>query len=192
MSSIPAIHNYHPDTGEYLMASVPDRDPLDAKRYLIPAFATVIAPPAAKDGFVRRFSNGAWGYSPVAEPEAPPTEDPVVTAQMVNIERDRRIAAGVAVEITGYGVVPLQGRLQDQTNMLGLATAASLRIAAGDIETLTKFRDAQNVDHLLTPPQIVEMWSKGAAWISAVFEASWDLKAAEPIPLDYAANSHWP
>lgn len=192
MSSIPAIHNYHPETGEYLMASVPDRDPLDAKRYLIPAFATVIAPPAAKDGFVRRFSNGAWGYSPVAEPEAPPTEDPVVTAQMVNAERDRRVALGATVQIDGYGTVPLQGRLQDQTNLLGLVTAASLRVAAGDTATTTKFRDAANVDHDLTPPQIVEMWSKGAAWISAVFEASWALKAADPIPLDYAANSHWP
>lgn len=192
MSPIPAIHNYHPETGEYLMASVPDRDPLDAKRYLIPAFATVIAPPAGKEGFVRRFVNGAWGYSPVAEPETDPTVTPVVTAQMVNVERDRRIAAGCAVEITGYGVVPLQGRLQDQTNMLGLATAANLRIAAGDAETLTKFRDAQNVDHLLTPTQVVEMWSKGAAWISAVFEASWAIKAMEPIPLDYVANSRWP
>lgn len=192
MSSIPAIHNYHPETGEYLMASVPDRDPLVPTRYLIPAFATVIAPPPAKDGFVRRFANGAWGYSPVAEPETPPTAAPVATAQMVNVERDRRIAAGVAVEITGYGLVPLQGRLQDQTNMLGLATAANLRIAAGDIETVTKFRDAANVDHDLTPPQIVEMWSKGAAWISAVFEASWALKAADPIPLDFDDDVHWP
>ena len=192
MSSTPAIHNYHPETGEYLMASVPDRDPLDRTRYLIPAFATVIAPPAAKNGFIRRFQNGAWGYSPIVEPETPPTVEPLATAAMVNAERDRRIAAGTAVEITGYGVVPLQGRIQDQTNLLGLATAATLRIAAGDVDTLTKFRDAVNLDHFLTPLQIVEMWSKGAAWISSVFEASWELKAAEPIPLDFATDTYWP
>lgn len=190
--SIPAIHNYHPETGEYIMASVPDRDPLDAKRYLIPAFATVIAPPAAKDGFVRRFKNGAWGYSPIVSPDTPPTMTPMVTDAMVNAERDRRVAFGATVQIDGYGTVPLQGRLQDQTNLLGLVTAASLRLAAGDTATTTKFRDAANVDHDLTPGQIIEMWSKGSAWISAVYQASWVIKAMDPIPADFSDDSRWP
>lgn len=110
----------------------------------------------------------------------------------VNRERDRRVFAGTTVELDGYGPVPLQGRDQDQTNLLGLVTAASLRLAAGDNATVTKFRDALNVDHLLVPAQIVEMWSKGSSWISDVYDASWTIKAMEPIPADYAADSYWP
>lgn len=110
----------------------------------------------------------------------------------VNRERDRRVSAGTTVELDGYGPVPLQGRDQDQTNLLGLVTAASLRLAGGDNTTVTKFRDALNVDHMLVPSQIVEMWSKGSAWISDVYDASWTIKAMDPIPADYAADSYWP
>lgn len=119
-------------------------------------------------------------------------QSPAPTSSDVNAERDRRVAAGIAVTIDGYGPVPLQGRDQDQTNLLGLVTAANLRIASGDTATLTKFRDAENVDHMLTPPQIIEMWLKGSAWISAVYDASWTLKAMDPIPADYANDSRWP
>lgn len=117
---------------------------------------------------------------------------PVVSPGEVNAERDRRIAAGVTVYVEGYGPVALQGREKDQTNLLGLQAAAAMRLAAGDTVTLTKFRDADNVDHMLTPPQIVDLWAKGAAWISATYDASWGLKALDPIPADYADDTHWP
>ncbi|MFN7125299.1 MAG: hypothetical protein ACK4M8_05410 [Allorhizobium sp.] len=121
----------------------------------------------------------------------PPAQAP--SSDDVNSERDRRIDAGTTVTVEGYGPIPLQGREKDQRNMLGLQAAASMRLAAGDNITLTKFRDAENVDHMLTPSQIVELWSKGAAWISDTYEASWDIKALDPIPADYATNeSYWP
>lgn len=123
--------------------------------------------------------------SALALPPAPSSVD-------VNNERDRRINAGTAVQIAGYGSVPLQGRDKDQRNLLGLQAAAAMRLAAGDNATLTKFRDADNVDHMLTPSQIVELWSKGAAWISDTYDASWDIKALDPIPADYADDSRWP
>lgn len=122
----------------------------------------------------------------------PPYDPPAASTADVNRERDRRVFAGTTVVLTGYGPVPLQGRDQDQTNLLGLVTAASLRIAAGDSVTTTKFRDAANVDHDLTPSQIIEMWSKGSGWISAVYQASWAIKAMDPIPADFADDTRWP
>lgn len=110
----------------------------------------------------------------------------------VNAERDRRIAAGTTVIVTGYGPIPLQGGERDQTNILGLVTASQIRLAGGDNTTITKFRDATNTDHMLTPSQIIEMWSKGAAWISANYDASWTLKGMDPVPADFADDSYWP
>jgi len=186
------VFHYHPETGVYLGVSVADESPLEPGEFLIPANATHTQPPEPQDGFDIRFSNGAWGYSPITEPEIEPTPDPVVTDDMVNIYRDARIAGGTTVQVTGYGAIPLQGREKDQTNLLGLVQAASLRMAGGDITTLTKFRDAFNVDHMLTPPQIIDMWSKGSAWISSVYDASWALKDQTPIPLDYTDDAYWP
>lgn len=70
------VHNYHPITAEYLGPGEADESPLEPGVFLIPADATTIAPPPQQPGFVRRFINGAWGYSPIEEPDADPTPDP--------------------------------------------------------------------------------------------------------------------
>lgn len=192
MSKAPAVYHYDEQTGAFLFASTAEKDPLEKGRWVLPAFATPAAPPAEQEGFVRCFVDGAWGYVSLTDP-GEPTAEPVATGDMVNAHRDMIIEGGTMVAITDYGSIPLQGRDKDQRNLLGLVQAASLRIAAGDTVSLTKFRDAVNVDHFLTPPQIVEMWSKGSAWIESVYDASWALKAMDPIPLDYATNSdYWP
>jgi hypothetical protein len=127
-----------------------------------------------------------------ALPTAGPALTPVINSFQVNNERERRIVAGKTIDVPGYGQIPLQGRDQDMINLQALAFAASMRIAAGDTTTLTPFRDASNVGHMLTPPQVLAMWSLGSTWISAVYQASWALKALDPIPVDYTNNSHWP
>jgi hypothetical protein len=86
----------------------------------------------------------------------------------------------------------LQGRERDQTNLLSLVTASQIRLASGDNTTITKFRDAANIDHDLTPSQIIELWSRGAAWIRANYDASWTIKAMNPIPADYTSDAYWP
>lgn len=117
---------------------------------------------------------------------------PAVTKPDVNRERSRRIAEGVVVSVEGYGDVALQGRLEDQINLIGLYNGAMLRISQGDTTTVTKFRDRDNVDHDLTPPQIVDMWAKGSSFVSQVIQASWDVKDLDPIPLDYTDDKYWP
>lgn len=69
-------YNYHPATGEYLGASVADESPREPGVFILPGYATWTPPPEPEDGFIIRFVDGAWGYSPLTDPESPPTEEP--------------------------------------------------------------------------------------------------------------------
>jgi len=129
------------------------------------------------------------------------TPDPsiIITAEMkaaekrasteaaVNAERQYRIITGKVID----GVY-VTGRDEDARNLTNLALAAQMRIAGGDTATLTVFRDGDNVDHSLTPPQVLSLWQQSAAYVSALYEASWSIKAMDPLPLDVAADELWP
>jgi hypothetical protein len=39
---------------------------------------------------------------------------------------------------------------------------------------------------------MLALWQGSAAYVSALYEASWTLKAMDPIPADYAAGERWP
>jgi hypothetical protein len=54
------IYHYDRYTGEYLYSGIAAPDPLDAGKYLIPAFATTIQPLALNAGYVSCFVSGAW------------------------------------------------------------------------------------------------------------------------------------
>lgn len=110
----------------------------------------------------------------------------------VNAERERRIAAGTTVPVPGTAGIPVQGREQDVRNLLGLGMAALARMSQGDNVTLTPFRDATNAMHDLTPPQVFALWHLSAMYASAVYQASWAIKAMTPIPADFADDSYWP
>ena len=126
-----------------------------------------------------------------AEANLPPVPSP--TSDDVNAERQARLAAGFDATLSdGVTVIPLQGRDEDMRNLHGLCTAAQLRMAGGDTTTVTAFRDRDNVIHDLTPAEVVELWSIGAAWVSAVYAASWAIKDIDPIAPDYADDSRWP
>ncbi|MCO5153389.1 MULTISPECIES: DUF4376 domain-containing protein [unclassified Shinella] len=116
----------------------------------------------------------------------------------INAERDRRIAAGKTFTVTGYGDVALQGRIQDQVNLQARLIAAQTAKALGVTDPLLVIRDANNVNHMLTPDQVIELVSDGTAWIEATMQVSWDMKdGVAPFengaPYDYAANeAYWP
>lgn len=105
----------------------------------------------------------------------------------VNVERQRRILAGVVIDD-----VHVTGRDEDARNLTNLALAAQLRIAAGDTTTPTVYRDGDNVDHELTPPQMLALWQQSSAYVSALYAASWAIKAMEPMPADVTADGLWP
>lgn len=115
--------------------------------------------------------------------------DPVVLVASadVNAERVRRILAGKVID-----GVHVTGSDEDARNLMSLALGAQMRLAAGDNETLTTFRDGENVDHQLTPAQLLSLWQHSAEYVSALYAASWALKEMKPIPVDYAAQKWWP
>lgn len=105
----------------------------------------------------------------------------------INAERQRRILEGKVID-----GVQVTGSDEDARNLTSLALGAQLRLAAGDNETLTTFRDGDNVDHQLTPAQLLSLWQQSAAYVSELYAASWTLKAMEPIPSNFADDEHWP
>ena len=109
----------------------------------------------------------------------------------VNAKRLIVIAAGTDVEITGYGTVALQGRPEDQTSLQGLAFGAQLRLSLGDSTTLMDFLDRENVLHQLLPMQMLELWQKGAAFVSAIYARSWAIKEMDPASTDIDDPELW-
>lgn len=105
----------------------------------------------------------------------------------VNAERQRRIVAGAVI-----GGVRVTGRDEDARNLTNLALAAQLRIAGGDATTPTTYRDGDNVDHDLTPPQMLALWQQSASYVSALYAASWAIKAMDTLPEDVTADELWP
>ncbi len=104
----------------------------------------------------------------------------------VNAERARRIAAGKII-----AGVAIRGRDEDARNLTNLALAAQLRIASGDTASPTLFRDGNDVDHELTPPQVLSLWQQAAAYVSALYSASWAIKAMNPLPDDVTDDGLW-
>lgn len=109
-----------------------------------------------------------------------------VTTDQVNAERERRILKGET-----FDGVYVTGDDTNRSNLSGLAFGASLRISQGDTTTITVFRDGNNVDHELTPPALLSVWSQAANHVSMLYEKSWALKAMEPIPADYQSDAYW-
>ena len=111
--------------------------------------------------------------------------------EAVNAKRLRVITAGTNVEITGHGPVALQGRPEDQTSLQGLAFGAQLSLSMGDSSTLMDFLDRENVLHQLMPMQMLELWQKGAAFVSAIYARSWAIKEMDPASTDIEDTELW-
>ena len=105
----------------------------------------------------------------------------------INAERRRRIEADKMIDS-----VYVTGRDEDARNLTNLALAAQMRIGMGDTTTPTTYRDGDNVDHELTPPQMLALWRHSAEYVSALYAASWAIKAMEPLPDDVTDDGLWP
>lgn len=104
----------------------------------------------------------------------------------VNTERQRRIVAGTVVD----GIY-VTGRDEDARNLTNLALAAQMRIAGGDTTTLTTYRDGDNVDHDLTPHEMLTLWQKSAEYVSHLYAKSWEIKAMGTLPEDITDDAIW-
>lgn len=116
----------------------------------------------------------------------------VAAREAINAERERRIAGGATATVTGAGAIPVQGREADVRNLQGLGLMALARVSAGDTATMTTFRDANNIDHELTPPQVLELVRQASAAAEAIIQASWAIKVMDPLPADVTDDALWP
>ena len=71
------IYHYHPNTQQLIAAGVADPSPLESGKWLVPAHATELEPPAAVEGKTRHFVDGAWVYQDIAQPQTPPPPPPL-------------------------------------------------------------------------------------------------------------------
>lgn len=168
---------YHPDRGYWEAIDKPSQRTLDGYPKGTVRVSKRPAPHC-------EWQDGKW-----VEGEAPKP-----ASANVNAERDRRVVAGSAFDLSGYASrVRVTGDNTTKSNLQGLAFGAQLRLAQGDTSTLTPFRDADDVIHMLAPGQMIELWMRCANYVSACFAAGWALKdATDGIPADYADNEHWP
>lgn len=124
----------------------------------------------------------------VVWPDIPST----TISDKINFERSRRIVQGVPVSVTGYPTpIHLRGLPTDIQTIQGLLSRAQIRVNNNDATT-NVFRDMNNVDHTLTPAQMVELGVKAIDWVEQIFVDSWALKAMDPIPEDYSNDIYWP
>lgn len=129
--------------------------------------------------------SNAWVHNP------PPVSD-----DQVNTERQRRIDLGAEFTLSDGMVIAITGRQQDQTVLLGSGVAAQSMILNGITDDLV-YRDRDNQIRSLTPAQMVELYQRGLAWITAIMAVSWAMKDgtgaySAGIPSDYTDDSHWP
>ncbi|PWE52251.1 hypothetical protein DEM27_31890 [Metarhizobium album] len=121
----------------------------------------------------------------LADAPPPPTDD-------INAEHDRRAATGRVFAVAGYGDVALEGSAGTQMVLLALKDTARDMVTAGYSAPVLLFTDRDNVDHHLTPEQVIALVDAGKIYMQALHAAKRALKAMEPIPADYADDQWWP
>lgn len=74
------LYHYHRETGELIGQSMADPDPMEPGRWLIPANATTLTPPAPGPGQFPAWNGADWVLrdlpQPAPEPAPPPPQEP--------------------------------------------------------------------------------------------------------------------
>jgi hypothetical protein len=55
-----------------------------------------------------------------------------------------------------------------------------------------QFSVASYTDHLLTAGQVISLTDQGKTYVTTLYQASWTLKAMDPLPADITDNTPWP
>jgi hypothetical protein len=118
--------------------------------------------------------------------DTPPPMAQNVLEGLVNDERASRIVRGKV-----FDGVYVTGSDTDRQNFDGLVRAAEMRLAGGSTAPFD-FRDGYNAMHSIPPEQMISLWQQSAAYVEALYNASWALKDNAPIPQDYWNDAYWP
>jgi hypothetical protein len=137
----------------------------------------------------------------IVSPEGDVTySPPAPTSQMVNQERDRRIAAGVPFEVDGKLHV-FDFDQMGKDNITGAASLAKFAILAGaktgdyrwtggkhDFTWITQDNELVRMD----AQTVSALGDVSANWTTRHIYAARTLKDMAPIPQDYADDKYWP
>ncbi|WP_417844850.1 hypothetical protein [Thalassospira sp.] len=108
----------------------------------------------------------------------------------VNIERDRRQYPGALATGMGWDVDLRHD--QDRQNIQAKFSVALKRKISGNNDPIL-FKGADNISRELTPDEMIAVGDASDAWITAVYAASWQIKAmADGVPDDFADDRYWP
>lgn len=110
------IFNYHPTNGELIGESLADESPLETGVFLIPAFATDVAPPAPVAGKSIVFAGGTWQIVDVAVTAPPAADEPTPEQLHEKARRERDVAVSNIVVTTQSGKT-FDGDETSQTRM---------------------------------------------------------------------------
>lgn len=117
--------------------------------------------------------------------------DEAPSADMVDIERDRRLALPVTVTLAGARTFALDVDDVSLVNIQGRVSGAILKKISSDSST-APFRDHNNNTQNLNADDWISIGQQIDAGRTAIYAASWTIKALSPIPDDYTSDSHWP
>lgn len=115
----------------------------------------------------------------------------------VDAERDRRVEAGAEFTLTSGTVIAITGREQDKTVLMSQYLAAQALNAGGQTGAIMVYRDRANVNRMLTPQEVIELFNLGMAWVTSIMQVAWDMKDgtgahSAGVPDDLENDSYWP
>lgn len=160
-----------------------------AEYQMVPVIPAEIPEGKISTGSTAQWIEGAWR-------QVHELADMPVTPDMIDAERDRRIAAGFT-----FSGVTYQSRDEDRENITGASLAALAAIGggatAGDYRWHGGASDFQWIaaDNSLNTMDAQTMFAFGQAAMAhkqAHIFAARALKDADPIPADYADDGYWP
>jgi len=146
----------------------------------VPA-GTSIKPPTLKLGEIAYWKGDEW-VTVLAEgiPHSGPTLEEIKTAKRAEIDhqRDIMIARGLSyVFPDGLGTMEIRSEV-DMRNISGRALKGLVLVVADDTTTLLPFRDQEDVTHMLTGQEAVDMGDAVDTWVSDHYVSAWSHKAA--------------
>jgi hypothetical protein len=176
------IWNYHPQTGELVGSAKADPSPLEPGVFLVPQYATTIAPMPAQPGLAVYWTGSAWELrAPPAPPENPP---PPTLSQIkdeakrrVDAARERRLDAGVTVAGNAYQ--------SDQRSRENLSATVAAMAAGVALPADFTWRTTDNRDVPMDAAGLRALSEAMLAHGVACYRWSWEIKDA----IDAAARA---
>lgn len=157
----------------------------------IPRGWTRTAPPDLAPGEYAQWSGGRF----VVTSELPP--EPPATAADVKAEWERRVDIGGAFAVLGVAdPIPVPGRQPYREIIQAKLSAAQLFKAQGITDPIMRFRDGANVEHMLTPDQMLMLCLQSMQFYEALSVVYHDMKDGKGdftggIPADFTEDGYW-